>query len=213
MSGGNDGKPERISDEKLVQAAKGGDAQAWEEIISRYRNLIRPKNDVKFLVGAEENDVVQERLLGLYFAVKEFDEKRSPCFSAFAKRCIENHLSTAITAALRKKHSPLNSYVSLDKDTDEEGSFVMWDFVPADSVRNPEEILIDRESRNDIECRINKELSSLESEVLTKYLDGWSYKEIAGQLKKDEKSVDNAMQRIKRRFKRKKDIIQKDEAQ
>ena len=89
----------------------------------------------------------------------------------------------------------------------------MWDFVPADSVRNPEEILIDRESRNDIECRINKELSSLESEVLTKYLDGWSYKEIAGQLKKDEKSVDNAMQRIKRRFKRKKDIIQKDEAQ
>lgn len=199
---------EEISDEELVRAAKIGSDKAWEEILFRYRNLISPKRETKFLVGAEESDVIQERLLGLYCAVTDFDESRNSHFSAFAKRCVENHLSTAITASLRKKHSPLNSYVSLDKDTDdEEDGISLLNFIMAKNARNPEDILIDRENRYDIEYKINKELSNLEIKVLTKYVEGWSYKEIAKDLGRDEKSVDNAMQRIKRRLKKRQDII------
>lgn len=211
MTGLKPDKSEEISDEELVEAAKKGDSDAWEEIFFRYRNLVRPKKETKFLVGAEENDVVQERLLGLYSAVTDFDAGRNPCFSAFAKRCVDNRLSTAITASLRKKHSPLNSYVSLDKETDEEeGGIPLLDLITADNTHNPEDILIDRENKYDMEYKINKELSKLETKVLTKYLEGWSYKEIAKQLGKDEKAVDNAMQRIKRRFRKRRDVISAD---
>ncbi len=198
---------EKISDEELVRAAKSGSAEAWEEIFFRYRNLVRPKKETKFLVGAEENDVVQERLLGLYCAVNDFDTERNTCFAAFAKRCVDNHLSTAITASLRKKHSPLNSYVSLDNETDDcENGVPLMNFVAAHNIRNPEDILIDRENKNDMEYKINKELSRLEVKVLSMHLEGWSYKEIANRLGKNTKSVDNAMQRIKRRFKNRKDV-------
>ena len=198
---------EKISDEELVRAAKSGSAEAWEEIFFRYRNLVRPKKETKFLVGAEENDVVQERLLGLYCAVNDFDTERNTCFAAFAKRCVDNHLSTAITASLRKKHSPLNSYVSLDNETDDcENGVPLMNFVAAHNIRNPEVILIDRENKNDMEYKINKELSRLEVKVLSMHLEGWSYKEIANRLGKNTKSVDNAMQRIKRRFKNRKDV-------
>lgn len=214
MTGLKTDKSEKISDEELVEAAKKGDSDAWEEIFFRYRHLVRPKKETKFLVGAEENDVVQERLLGLYSAVTDFDAERSSCFSAFAKRCVDNRLATAITAALRKKHSPLNSYVSLDKETDEEeGGIPLLDLITADNTHNPEDILIDRENRYDMEYKINKELSSLETRVLTKYLEGWSYKEIAAQLGRDEKAVDNAMQRIKRRFRNRKDVMPADDAE
>lgn len=198
---------EKISDEELVRAAKSGSTEAWEEIFFRYRNLVRPKKETKFLVGAEENDVVQERLLGLYCAVNDFDTERNTCFAAFAKRCVDNHLSTAITASLRKKHSPLNSYVSLDNETDDcENGVPLMNFVAAHNIRNPEDILIDRENKNDMEYKINKELSRLEVKVLSMHLEGWSYKEIANRLGKNTKSVDNAMQRIKRRFKNRKDV-------
>ncbi len=198
---------EKISDEELVRAAKNGSAEAWEEIFFRYRNLVRPKKETKFLVGAEENDVVQERLLGLYCAINDFDTERNTCFAAFAKRCVDNHLSTAITASLRKKHSPLNSYVSLDNETDDcENGVPLMNFVAAHNIRNPEDILIDRENKNDMEYKINKELSRLEVKVLSMHLEGWSYKEIANRLGKNTKSVDNAMQRIKRRFKNRKDV-------
>lgn len=201
-------KSEKVSDEELVRAAKSGDDKAWEEIFFRYRNLVSPKKETKFLIGAEESDVIQERLLGLYSAVTDFDETRNTRFSAFAKRCVNNRLSTAITASLRKKHSPLNSYVSLDKETDEEeGGIPLLNLITANNARNPEDILIDRENKYDMEYKINKELSSLEIKVLAKYLEGWSYREIAEGLGKDEKSVDNAMQRIKRRFKNRRDIM------
>ena len=203
-------KPEvlgEVSDEELINAAKNGSSGAWEEIFFRYRHLVRPKKETKFLVGAEENDVMQERRLGLYSAVKEFDAEKCPHFAAFAKRCVDNRLSAAITAALRKKHLPLNSYVSLDKESDEkDGTSVFPVFTVSDNSRNPEDILIDRENKNDMEYKINKELSRLEVKVLSMHLEGWSYKEIANRLGKNTKSVDNAMQRIKRRFKNRKDV-------
>ena len=202
-------KSEKLSDEELVEAAKSGSAEAWEEIIFRYRNLIHPKNETKFLVGAEENDVVQERLLGFYFAVKKFNIEKNASFPAFAKRCVDNRLSTAITAALRKKHSPLNSYVSLDKEADnEESGTMLSELISVRSIRNPEEILIDRENKDDIEYKINRELSNLEGTVLSLYLGGWSYREIAAQIGKDEKAVDNAMQRIKKRLRNRKCELQ-----
>ncbi len=204
-------KPEvlgEVSDEELINAAKNGSSGAWEEIFFRYRHLVRPKKETKFLVGAEENDVMQERRLGLYSAVKEFDAEKCPHFAAFAKRCVDNRLSAAITAALRKKHLPLNSYVSLDKQSDEkDGTSAFPVFTVSDNSRNPEDILIDRENKNDMEYRISRELSSLEATVLSKFLDGESYREIARQIGRDEKSVDNAMQRIKRRMRKNKDIF------
>ena len=202
-------KSEKLSDEELVEAAKSGSAEAWEEIIFRYRNLIHPKNETKFLVGAEENDVVQERLLGFYFAVKKFNIEKNASFPAIAKRSVDNRLSTAITAALRKKHSPLNSYVSLDKEADnEESGTMLSELISVRSIRNPEEILIDRENKDDIEYKINRELSNLEVTVLSLYLGGWSYREIAAQIGKDEKAVDNAMQRIKKRLRNRKCELQ-----
>ena len=202
-------KSEKLSDEAQVEAAKSGIAEAWEEIIFRYRNLIHPKNETKFLVGAEENDVVQERLLGFYFAVKKFNIKKNASFPAFAMRCVDNRLSTAITAALRKKHSPLNSYVSLDKEADnEESGTMLSELISVRSIRNPEEILIDRENKDDIEYKINRELSNLEVTVLSLYLGGWSYREIAAQIGKDEKAVDNARQRIKKRLRNRKCELQ-----
>lgn len=204
-------KPEvlgRVSDEELIIAAKGGSSGAWEEIFFRYRHLVRPKNETRFLAGAEENDVIQERRLGLYSAVRKFDAEKCPHFAAFAKRCVDNRLSAAITAALRKKHLPLNSYVSLDKESDDkDGTSVFPVFTVPDNSRNPEDIVIDRENKNDMKYKISKELSSLEAKVLEGFLEGESYKEIARRIGKDEKSVDNAMQRIKRRMKKKKDVI------
>lgn len=198
----------RASDEELVTAAKSGSSGAWEEIFFRYRHLVRPKNEMRFLAGAEENDVIQERRLGLYSAVKSFDAEKCPHFAAFAKRCVDNRLSSAISAALRKKHLPLNSYVSLDKESDEKDGLSVFPVLTIpDNSRNPEDIVIDRENRNDMEYKISKELSSLEATVLFKFLEGESYREIAKQLGRNEKSVDNAMQRIKRRMKNKREFI------
>lgn len=197
-----------VSDEELIIAARNGNASAWEEIFFRYRHLVRPEKETMFLVGAEENDVVQERCLGLYSAVKEFNAEKCPHFAAFAKRCVDNRIASAITASLRKKHLPLNSYVSLDKESDDkDGESVFPVLTVPDNSRNPEDIVIDRENKNDMEYKISRELSCLEAMVLSKFLEGASYKEIARLIGKNEKSVDNAMQRIKRRIKSKRDVI------
>lgn len=197
-----------VSDEELIIAANSGSASAWEEIFFRYRHLVRPGRETRFLAGAEESDAVQERRLGLYSAVKEFNAERCPHFAAFAKSCVDNRIASAITASLRKKHLPLNSYVSLDKESDDkDGTFALPVLMVPDNSRNPEDIVIDRENKNDMEYKISSELSSLEAKVLSKFLEGESYREIARQIGKNEKSVDNAMQRIKRRFKSKRELI------
>lgn len=192
---------ENLSDEQLVKIAQGGNEEALETILSRYKNLVYSKSKPYFLAGADDEDVIQEGFIGLYKAVKDFDGERFPFFKVFAGVCVTRHIITAVKAASRKKHAPLNSYVSLDKNTyDDNSDITLLDVVASDGHRNPETIFIDRENADGMEYKINKALSKLETEVLMLYLEGMSYGEIAKKLGKDTKAVDNAVQRIKKKL-------------
>ena len=190
-----------LSDEELVLMAQNGDNDALETIISRYRGLVYSKSKLYFLAGSDKDDIVQEGLIGLYKAVKDFNRERSMIFKAFAGMCISRQIITAVKAASRKKHMPLNSYVSLDNTAfDNEADANILSFAAADDVLNPEEIVIDKENVNGIEYKINQALSKFESSVLFYYLDGMSYQEIAEIERRDVKAVDNAIQRIKKKL-------------
>lgn len=192
---------ERLSDEQLVKCAQSGDNESLETILSRYKNLVYSKAKPYFLAGADDEDVIQEGFIGLYKAVKDFDGDRFPFFKVFAGVCVTRHIITAVKAASRKKHAPLNSYVSLDKNTyDENSDITLLDVIAFDELQNPEAIFIDRENVDGMEYKINKALSKLETEVLVLYLEGMSYNEIAQKLGKDTKAVDNAVQRIKKKL-------------
>lgn len=194
-------KLEEWSDEQLVRSAQNGDDAALETILSRYKNLVYSKSKPYFLAGAENDDIIQEGFIGLYKAVKDFDGEHFPFFKVFAGVCVTRHIITAVKAASRKKHLPLNSYVSLDKNTyDEDGDTTLLDVIAFNKLQDPEAILIDRENVDGMEYKINKVLSKLELEVLVYYLRDMSYGEIAKELGKDIKSVDNAVQRIKKKL-------------
>ena len=192
---------ENLTDEQLVKIAQSGDNEALEAILSRYKNLVYAKSKPYFLAGADDDDIIQEGFIGLYKAVKDFDADRFPFFKVFAGVCVTRHIITAVKAASRKKHQPLNSYVSLDKNTyDEDSDTTLLDVIAFDELQDPEAILIDRERVDGMEYKINKVLSKLETEVLVCYLEGMSYSEIAAKLGKDTKAVDNAIQRIKKKL-------------
>lgn len=192
---------ENKSDEELAKLAQQGDDDALEAIITRYKNLVYAKSKPYFLMGADEDDIIQEGFIGLYKAVKDFDGERFPFFKVFAGVCVTRHIISAVKAASRKKHAPLNSYVSLDKNNyDEDSDTKLLDVIAFDELQDPEAILIDRENVNGMEYKINKVLSKLELEVLVYYLENVSYQEIADKLGKDVKSVDNAVQRIKKKL-------------
>ena len=183
-----------LSDEELVKAAQNGDNEALEAIVYA-------KSKPYFLAGADDDDIIQEGLIGLYKAVMDFDGDRFPFFKVFAGVCVTRHIITAVKAASRKKHLPLNSYVSLDKNTyDDDSDTTLLDIIAFSELQDPEAILIDRENMDGMEYKINKVLSKLETEVLVYYLEGLSYQEIAEKLGKDTKAVDNAVQRIKKKL-------------
>ncbi len=192
---------ESQTDEQLVKLAQSGDKEALEAILSRYKNLVYAKSKPYFLAGADDDDIIQEGFIGLYKAVTDFDGDRFPFFKVFAGVCVTRHILTAVKAATRKKHQPLNSYVSLDKNTyDDDSDTTLLDVMAFDELQDPEAILIDRENVDGMEYKINKALSKLEMEVLVCYLEDMTYQEIADRLGKDTKSVDNAMQRIKKKL-------------
>lgn len=189
------------SDEEVVKLAQEGNHEALEEIISRYRNLIYSRAKLYFIPGAEKDDIIQEGLIGLYKATMEFDAGKTAYFRTFAAACVKNSIITAIKTASRKKNSPLNSYISLTKSTydgnDEES---LLDTMDVGFIQDPESIVIDRENVDGIEYTINKVLSKLELEVLFEYLSGKSYQDIALSIERDVKTVDNALQRIKKKL-------------
>lgn len=190
-----------LSDEELAALAQSGDGDALETIILRYKGLVYSRSKTYFLAGADKDDIIQEGFIGLYKAVKDFDIKKSAHFKAFAGVCVSRQIISAVKAASRKKHIPLNSYVSLDNSAfDDENDTNLLEFVNAGEVLNPEEILIDRENADGIEYKINKALSKFESGVLFHYLEGLSYQEIAEKERRDVKAVDNAIQRIKKKL-------------
>ncbi|TCS94220.1 RNA polymerase sigma-30 (SigH) subunit [Hazenella coriacea] len=189
-----------LADEELVCGVRVGDHEALEYLINKYKNFVRAKARSYFLIGADHEDIVQEGMIGLYKAIRDFRGDKLASFKAFAELCITRQIITAIKTATRQKHIPLNSYVSLDKPTyDEDSDRTLHDKLSV-ARSNPEEIYINQEEIGDIEEKISQILSDLEKRVLMLYLDGSSYQEIAVKLDRHVKSIDNALQRVKRKL-------------
>ena len=174
---------------------------AEEYLLDKYKNFVRSKARSYFLIGADHEDIVQEGMIGLYKAIRDYRDDRQSSFRAFAELCITRQIITAIKTATRQKHIPLNSYISLNKPLyDEESDRTLLDILMEGNIGNPEEMIINQENLGNIRRRMNEVLSSLEQQVLTAYLDGKSYQEIAEMLGRHVKSIDNALQRVKRKL-------------
>ncbi|REJ32481.1 MAG: RNA polymerase sporulation sigma factor SigH [Bacillota bacterium] len=194
---------EQLDDETIVEYVREGDQLALEYLITKYRNFVRAKARSYFLIGADREDIIQEGMIGLYKAIRDFRADKLASFRAFAELCITRQIITAIKTATRQKHIPLNSYVSLNKPIyDEESDRTLMDVIHGNKVSDPEELVISREEFLDIEKRMSEFLSELEWKVLMYYLEGKSYQEIADQLNRHVKSIDNALQRVKRKLER-----------
>ena len=190
-----------MTDEEIALLAQQGDADASEYLLNKYKNFVRSKARSYFLVGADHEDIVQEGMIGLYKAIRDYREEKLKSFRAFAELCITRQIITAIKTATRQKHIPLNNYVSLNRPIYEEDSDrTLLDVITEDAPTNPEEMLINRENLTVIEGRIGEILSDLEKEVLTRYIEGKSYQEISDEMGRHVKSIDNALQRIKRKL-------------
>lgn len=189
------------SDEEIVAQAKMGNNRAQEYLISKYENFVKSKAKSYFLIGADKEDIYQEGMIGLYKAIRDFNPEKSTSFKAFAEICVIRQIITAIKTATRQKHIPLNTYISLNKPIyEEESERTLLDVLAGLKISDPEELMISKEQMNYIEEKISKVLSGLELEVLTSYLDGKSYQEIASDLERHSKSIDNALQRVKRKL-------------
>lgn len=194
-------KYEEKLDEEIVVEAKKGDVRAQEYLISKYQNFVKAKAKSYFLIGADKEDIYQEGMIGLYKAIRDFKPDKLASFRAFAELCVTRQIITAIKTATRQKHIPLNTYVSLNKPIyEEESDRTLLDVLSTIKVSDPEELVISKEEMLHIENEIGQVLSGLEMEVLMSYLDGKSYQEIACDLDRHAKSIDNALQRVKRKL-------------
>ncbi len=189
------------NEEILVELAKKGDSKAQEELIKKYKNFVRSKARTYFLIGADREDIIQEGMIGLFKAIRDYKPDKISSFRTFAELCIKRQMITAIKTATRQKHIPLNSYVSLNKPIfDEESDRSMYEMVTNSKELDPEHLVIRREELDMIETKMGEVLSDLEWQVLSSYLDGRSYQEIAIQMNRHVKSVDNALQRVKKKL-------------
>ncbi len=192
-----------MEDEEIVESARKGDTEALEFLIKKYKNFVRAKARSYFLIGADKEDIIQEGMIGLYKAIRDYKQDKLTSFKAFAELCITRQIITAIKTATRQKHIPLNSYISLNKPIyDEESDRTLLDILSGVKIMDPEELIISREELKNIESKIGEILSDLEWEVLIYYLQGKSYQEIAVELNRHVKSIDNALQRVKRKLER-----------
>jgi len=192
-----------LNEEEVVEFARSGDDRAQEYLIKKYKNFVRSKARSYFLIGADKEDIIQEGMIGLFKAIRDFRPEKTSSFRAFAELCITRQIITAIKTATRQKHIPLNSYVSLNKPIyDEESDRTLLDVITGSKISDPEELIISREEVDNIESKIGEILSDLEWQVLTYYLQGKSYQEIAKDLDRHVKSIDNALQRVKRKLER-----------
>ncbi|MBC7076086.1 MAG: RNA polymerase sporulation sigma factor SigH [Syntrophomonadaceae bacterium] len=190
-----------MCDEEIVELAQEGNRYATEFLVDKYKNFVRAKARSYFLIGADKEDIIQEGMIGLFKAIRDYKLDKLTSFRAFAELCITRQIITAIKTATRQKHIPLNSYVSLNKPIyDEESDRTLMDVLSTAKITNPEEIVISREEFIFIEKKMGEILSSLEWKVLMAYLEGKSYQEISVELKRHVKSIDNALQRVKRKL-------------
>ena len=190
-----------MADEQVVGLAQQGDSVAVEYLLSTDKNFVRSKARSYFLIGADHEDIVQEGMIGLFKAIRDYQAERLSSFRAFAELCITRQIITAIKTATRQKHVPLNSYVSLNKPIyDEESDRTLMDVIVEGRAQNPEDLIIGRENLVSFRDQVDRVLSGLEQDVLNAYLDGKSYQEIADKLGRHVKSIDNALQRVKRKM-------------
>ncbi|MET4656145.1 RNA polymerase sporulation-specific sigma factor [Exiguobacterium sp. PvP048] len=195
---------ECMTDEALVEQAKVFDnSDALEFLIERYRNFVRAKARSYFLIGADREDIIQEGMIGLYKAVRDYRTDKLASFKGFAELCITRQMITAIKTATRQKHIPLNSYISLDKPIyDDESERTLLDIITSTAPSDPQVLIVNREEYADIESKMDEILSDLERKVLALYLDGRTYQEISDDLDRHIKSIDNALQRVKKKLER-----------
>lgn len=191
-----------LTDEEILLAIKDNDDElALEYLINKYRNFVRAKARSYFLIGADREDIIQEGMIGFYKAIRDFRNDKLSSFRAFAELCVTRQIITAIKTATRQKHIPLNSYISLNKPIyDEDSDRTLMDVLSGGKISDPEELVISREEFADIEKKMEEILSDLEWRVLMSYIDGKSYQEIAADLGRHVKSIDNALQRVKRKL-------------
>lgn len=197
---------EQCTDEELIFRLRDGEDAITDYIMDKYKNLVRSKAKAMFILGADNEDLIQEGMIGLFKAVRDYDCGRDASFFTFADLCIARQMYTAVQASGRKKHMPLNTYISLygsngSMGETEEGAELV-NAIASVTDKNPEEVLIDKENVSSIEAIIERELSSFEKQVLDLYLTGIGYVQIARVLGRDEKATDNALQRIKSKLKK-----------
>lgn len=194
-------KYEQMTDSELVLLANDGDDYAMESLISRYKNFVRAKTRSYFLIGADRDDIIQEGMLGLFKAIRDFDADKNNSFKTFAELCITRQIITAVKTATRLKHTPLNNYVSFNKPVYEDDTEkTLLEILNNRLELDPEEIIINKEKLAETEEKIKNSLSRFENTVLNLYLSGKNYQEIAILLEKPAKSIDNALQRIKKKI-------------
>lgn len=192
---------EDLLDDEIVGLVHNGDTDALDFLITKYRSFVRMKARSYFLIGADREDIIQEGMIGLYKSIRDFRGDKLSSFRAFAELCITRQIITAIKTATRQKHIPLNSYVSLDKPIfDEDSDRTLMDMISGAVNENPEDLMIHREDFSNMEEKMDEILSDLERQVLALYLDGQSYHEISEELNRHVKSIDNALQRVKRKL-------------
>ena len=192
---------EPYKDEEIAITAKEGNGEALEYLIFKYRSFVKAKARTYFLIGADKEDIIQEGMIGLFKAIRDYRDDRQSSFHAFAELCITRQIISAIKTATRQKHIPLNSYISLNKPIyDDESDRTLMDVISSAGISDPEALVISQEDFTSIGNKISEMLSDLESEVLASYLQGKSYQEIAVDLDRHVKSIDNALQRVKRKI-------------
>ncbi|MBQ9361419.1 MAG: sigma-70 family RNA polymerase sigma factor [Lachnospiraceae bacterium] len=195
-----------FTDEEIIENVRDGESSGMDELFERYKNVVKSIASTMYLIGGETEDLIQEGMIGLFKAVQEYDLGRDASFGTFARLCITRQIYSAVKASGRKKHIPLNTYVSLYEertDDDESGRSVeVQDMLRASDATDPEHVVLSNEKSTEIERAIEEELSSFERNVLELYVTGMSYSDIADVLGKNEKATDNAIQRIRGKLKR-----------
>lgn len=188
-----------FTDEELIEKLRAGDAEITDYIMEKYKPLVRKKTNAMYLIGGETEDLIQEGMIGLFKAVRDYDSEKNSSFFSFAELCITRQLYSALEASNRKKHSPLNNYISFSNQEDADG-MNLEEIVSRQTI-SPEQMMIEKEGKREFFSRLEEKLSAMEKKVLYLYLEGNSYTQIAEFMDKAPKSIDNTLQRIRGKVK------------
>ncbi len=188
------------TDEMLIEELRNGQPDIIDYILEKYKYLVRKRANAMFLIGGDTDDLIQEGMIGLFKAIRDYQKERETSFYHFADICITRQIYHAVEASQRKKHQPLNTYISLNAQLGEEDTDTFLDLLGTFETVNPEQLLIDWENARSIQEQMRKKLSALEQQVLKLYLQGLNYRKIAEILQREPKSIDNALQRIRGKF-------------